>query len=250
MELGTVLKHLNDPALDSCLTIFLKDLISRTDGNLKSVMLFGGVARNDYNKGRSNVNVFMVFDHVDLEVLNQLVTPTQSAMGTCKLSPFILTTGEVGPASSVFAVKLFDIQAHHILLYGEDLVKALQFSDKHLAFISEQELRNQLTRMKFYYLQHFNVPERLTPRILNGFTTLLVNANIYFHLKYGTYLSHRFSIAERLGSEPGFSKALMQDLGRLRKGEINPEVQELNRYYDELMIQYKYLIKLLKQLSP
>ena len=242
------LEKFSDKDLGIQLSSFVDSIKIVSAGNLKSIILFGGVAKGDYTKGKSNTNILFVFDQIDLNVLDQLSIPFQKAIADFQFSPFLLTTSEVEPVKKVFAVKLFDIQQHHVLLYGEDLIGKLDINKDNLRFISEQELRNQLSRMKFFYIQNFNIPEKLLDRIKKSFTTLLVNANTYLFLKTGVYYKTRDEIIAQLIHEPNMDKITLEDLTLLKSGKLQPDKEQTRSLYERLMLQYKYIIKDLEKL--
>lgn len=222
---------------------FLTSLIPLCGDNLKSVELYGGVAKNDYSRGKSNVNILFIFERMDMEVLDALTVLFQKGISDFRLSPFILTTSEVIPSGDVFAVKLFDIQQHHILLYGTDFLSPLKFDRQHLRFISEQELRNQLSRMKFFYIQNFNLPEQILNRAQKAITGFLINANVFLFLKTGKYYASRNEILNGLLEFPGTDKSALEQLVQI-KNQTTPITTELIRNgYDQLMLQCKWLIK-------
>lgn len=227
---------------------FIKALIANSGNNLISAALYGGYAKNDFTIGKSNVNILLVFDYVNMEMLDAISVTIQKAIADFKLSPFILTSSEVVPSSDVFAVKLFDIQKHHVLLYGKDQLLQLTFDKKYLKFISEQELRNQMARMKFFYIQNFNFSEALLKRLQSSFTTLLVNANTYLFLKYGVYLNTRQEIVEKLLTEREMNKESLNKLLYYKNKSSTINAEEIKQGYDILMIEIKHLLKLFKSL--
>lgn len=225
------------------------DIIKERAGtNLVAIILYGGAAKRDYTYGKSNTNMLFVFDHVDLEVLDALSVPFQKAMLDFRMAPFILTSSEIEPSSNVFAGKLFDIQKHHELLYGKDVLSQLAFDKKHLQFIAEQELRNQLSRMKHFYIQNFNLPEQLLSKVQKGFTTLVINANTFLYLKHKTYYATRQEITEHILKEPEMDAEALRRLLRIKNTEGNLSTEEIKGAYDLLMIQYKQLIKAIKHI--
>lgn len=236
-------QKLNDPALEKQLQEFLGTLSKNCGSNLESVVLYGGVAKNDYTAGKSNVNLLFIFDKVDLDLLDSVSLLFMQAMSDFRLSPFILTSSEVQPSSDVFAVKLFDIQQHHLLLYGKDFLAPLKFEAAHLRFISEQELRNQLSRMKFFYLKNFSLPELLLDRVRKGFTSLVINANTLLFLQNGTYYATRGEIIEKLKTLPGADQTALANLAAIKNETSGLSPELIRNAYDQLMLQYKWLIK-------
>lgn len=241
------LKNLQNSELQQQLKEFLDAITKISGSNLKSVILYGGVAKSDYTTGKSNVNLLFIFDKMDLDTLDSICVHFQKAMGDFRMSPFILTSAEVQPSSDVFAVKLFDIQQHHQLLYGEDLLSGLKFDPQHLRFISEMELRNQLSRMKIFYIGHFNLYDQLLQRVQKGFTTLLINANTLLYLKSGKYAATRDEILARLVELPGADRTALEELTAIKNQTAPLSPETIRHAYDQLMLQYKALIKRYKQ---
>jgi hypothetical protein len=237
-----------DAPLKAQLVAFTDDIKQKAGDNLVSIVLYGGAAKNDYKTGKSNTNILFVFDHVDLNVLDMLSVPFQKAMLDFQMAPFILTTSEIEPSSNVFAGKLFDIQKHHALLHGKDVVSHLQFDAKHLQFIAEQELRNQLSRMKYFYIQHFNLPEQLLSKVQKGFTTLVINANTFLYLKHQVYYATRQEITNHILKEPGMDAEALKYLLKVKNGDVKLSPEEIKSAYELLMIQYNQLIKAIKQI--
>jgi hypothetical protein len=237
-----------DEKLKTQITAFTNDIKERSGANLVSIILYGGVAKLDYKSGKSNTNILFVFDHVDLNVLDALSVLFQKAMLDFQMAPFILTSSEIEPSSNVFAGKLFDIQKHHAILYGKDVLSHLGFDLRHLQFIAEQELRNQLSRMKFFYIQHFNLPEQLFSKVQKGFTTFIVNANTFLYLKHKVYYATRQEITEHILKEPEMDAEALTYLLKIKNGENKLSPEEIRSAYDLLMIQYKQLIKAIKHI--
>lgn len=248
MSIPSEIEKIQDQELQEQLRSFIDTVRNHCGENLRSVILYGGVAKGDYTKGKSNTNILMVLESIDINVLNTLAIPFQMAISNFRFSPLLLTSSEVEPVKNVFAVKLFDMQQHHLLLYGEDVLNGLQVDKEHLRFISEQELRNQLARMKFFYIQHFNLPEKLLDKVLKGFTTLLVNANTYLYLKRDVYYTTRMEIINHLSNEPLIDKAVLNELSLLRDGHLQPDAAKTQELYGSLMLQYKYIIKDLEKI--
>jgi hypothetical protein len=230
------------PQLKEQVDAFVNSLKQQTGENLLSVAIYGGAAKTNFTFGKSNVNLLLVFESVDLKVLDAISVTVQKAMSDFHLSPFILTESEIKPSADVFAVKLFDIQKHHQLVYGKDFLNSLHFEKNHLRFISEQEMRNQLTRMKMFYINNFNIPEALSKKLMSGITTLLINANIFLFVKHGVHLSSRTETIDFLLKEKDASEGLHKLLD-MKKANADYTADQIKSGYDLLMIEFHKLIK-------
>lgn len=102
--------------------------------------------------------------------------------------------------------------------------------------------------MKYFYIQNFNLPEQLFSRVQKGFTTLVINANTFLYLKHKAYYATRQEITDHILKEPEMDAEALRYLLTIKNSEVKLSSEEIKAAYDLLMIQYKQLIKAIKQI--
>lgn len=151
--------------LPASLVTALRDLVDSLQGaagpNLAGVILYGGLARGRYRPGRSDVNLVILLRSASEPALRAIGEPLALARRALGVAPLIFTPEEVPAASDTFPTKLRDIQAHHVVLYGEDPFHDLVVSWDHTRLRVEQELRNLLLRLRARHVAAQGAPADL-----------------------------------------------------------------------------------------
>ena len=123
-------------------------LRSALGADLVSVVLYGSAAAGDHQEKFSDYNVLCVLS---------LITPAQLARDRDNFSlvaragnpsPLLLTAHEVENCTDCFAIEFQDIQEHHRILYGADVVAALTIDRSFYRAQVEHELRAKLVRLR------------------------------------------------------------------------------------------------------
>lgn len=124
--------------------------------HVAGLILYGGLARGRFRVGQSDVDLVVLLRDVGEESLNAIAQPLQRAWRSAAVEPWILNIAEVASIADVFATKVFDIQEHHIVLFGEDPFVGLHVVRSHLRWRVEQELRNMAMRLRRRYVSVFD----------------------------------------------------------------------------------------------
>ena len=96
----------------------------------------------------SNVNLVCVLRDTALPKLHALAPAAGWWTKQKHPVPLMITREELDRSADVFAIELMDIQRHHRVLFGQDVVASLQIPmDRHRAQL-EYELREKLIRLR------------------------------------------------------------------------------------------------------
>lgn len=115
--------------------------------SLKSLVLFGSAAEGRL-RATSDVNIAMVFSHLDLDRVKAWRTEVEVLVAAIDLQPLVLLEDEVAAAADAFAVKYFDIQHRRRVLHGTDPFAHLEISDEALRRRVSQVLLNLALRLR------------------------------------------------------------------------------------------------------
>src|SRR5947209_19093262 len=104
---------------------FVSRLRTAAGPNLESIILFGSAAAGDYHPEFSNVNLFCVIRDSSFAALQSLA-PAVKWWGKQKQPPpLFMTREEIARSVDVFTIELIDMQQHHRVLFGEDVIQGL-----------------------------------------------------------------------------------------------------------------------------
>lgn len=88
-----------------------------------------------------------------LAVCNTLHFDSLRGLKQLKEIPIVLTKEELMDGVDVFPIEFLNIRRHHKILYGEDILKEIELSKKHLRHQLEFEFRSKLIHLRKEYLQ-------------------------------------------------------------------------------------------------
>jgi predicted nucleotidyltransferase len=148
-ELTKRLEQVGAPAeIRTALDRLCQELVEAAPENLVSVILFGGLARGRFRSGRSDVDLVVVLRDSSAAKLAAIAPPLRSAWRAVRVEPLLLARPEIPRLTRLFPTKLLDIQAHHVVLWGEDSFAGLNASPEEIRHRVEQELRNLELRLR------------------------------------------------------------------------------------------------------
>ena len=116
--------------------------------NLSSVLVYGSYASGSFTRGVSDINVLIVLDRSDPGRMEDLGRRGSSWIRRNNVTPLILTRSEFLSSADVFPMEYLDIQAHHILLHGEDATRSLTLLKTYLRHQLEDRLRGMVASLR------------------------------------------------------------------------------------------------------
>jgi predicted nucleotidyltransferase len=119
---------------------------------LLSVVLYGSAASGDFVPGRSDVNLALVLESIELDLLARCRPHLATWRRDGIALPLLLTPDDIRRSADIFPVEFLDIVEHHVLLHGTDFFADLSIDPRHLRFQVEHELKAKLVSLREAYL--------------------------------------------------------------------------------------------------
>lgn len=129
---------------------FSDHLIKTSGDDIKSLYLFGSVMiQEDFHFGLSDINTLIVFkDDAD----NAHITKVSEVYSKYNKFPFsvplMFKEKELIEARDVFPIELIEIKEKNLLLYGNDLLKDMEFSLEDIRKQCESEVRAKVLGLR------------------------------------------------------------------------------------------------------
>lgn len=157
------------------ITEFVSRLRQAAGENLQTVILYGSVATGEFHPEFSNVNLLCILREMSFGTLTAL-TPAVAWWSRQKHhAPLMLTRQELERSVDVFSIELLDMQQHHRVLFGDDVLSDLRIPmHRHRAQV-EYELREKVILVRERLLAAAGNKGRLWELLLGSlpaFTTL------------------------------------------------------------------------------
>ncbi len=151
---GLALTQLRLPkAIEHELRMFCEAMLDRYWGKIRSLTVYGSVARHEYNPDRSDINLLIVMEDCSLEALRPALEPIHKARDGCRLTPFFLTPQDIDTSRDVFPIKFYDMRDAYVVIYGQDVLGELKIDDANLRLELEQELKILLLELRQFFIQ-------------------------------------------------------------------------------------------------
>jgi hypothetical protein len=154
---------------------FVTKLRGAAKDNLLGVILFGSAVAGDFHPEYSNVNLLCVLRDSSYAALQAVAAPVKWWDSQKQPPPLFMTRGEVERSADVFTIEMLDMQQHHRVLFGEDVVQKLSIPPNLHREQVEYELREKLTLLRQHLLLALGNDSRLWEvllRSVSSFATL------------------------------------------------------------------------------
>jgi Nucleotidyltransferase domain len=202
---------------------FLKRARDAAGANIESVILFGSAASGDFHPGQSNLNLFCVLRDCSFAALQSIAPVAKWWDRQKQPPPLCMTRKELERSTDVFTIELLDMQQHHRVLFGEDVVQGLRIS-MHIHRVQvEYELREKIILLRQQVLLASGNDSRLWELLLRSvpsFGTLFRHALIA--LGEGAPSGRRDAL-QALSTKMGFDLSSVHQLLDIREHKADPK---------------------------
>jgi hypothetical protein len=213
---------------------FVKRARDAAGSNLESIILFGSAVSGDFHTGLSNLNMFCVLHDCSFAALQALAPMAKWWEKQKQPPPLCMTRKELERSTDVFSIELLDMQQHHRILFGEDVVQGLRISLHVHRVQVEYELREKLILLRQQVLLATGNSARLWDLLLRSvpsFGTLFRHALIA--LGESSPPGRRGAI-EVLSKRVGFDSSAVNQVLDIREKKADPKKIDIN----ELVARY------------
>ena len=187
---------------------------------LHSVILYGSAAAGDHAGKRSDYNVLVVAEALDLDVLKALQAPAAAWEKAGNPSPLLFTIDRLKQAADVFPIELLDIRDCHEVLWGADVIPDLDIRTSALRLQLEHELRSKLITLRQQYLLTRGKPRQVADLMVESVSTFLVLFRAALRLFEREVPAKKLAALERLREHIGFESGVFQTIDGLKRGVV------------------------------
>jgi len=151
---------------------FVSRLRAAAGANLESVILFGSAVAGDFHPEFSNLNLFCVIHDSSFAALQALAPAVKWWDAQKQPPPLFMTRDEIARSTDVFAIELIDMQQHHRIVFGADVLQGLSIPATLHRVQVEYELREKLALLRQHLLLASGSDSRLWKLLLRSVSSL------------------------------------------------------------------------------
>lgn len=146
----------------------VRDWKDQFGDRLRSALLFGSVARNEFVPDVSDINVLLLIDHIDAATLKKASASTRKWVRKAREAPLVFELAHWPRAADVFSIEIADMQDAHEMLHGEDPLANALINEDSMRHQAERELRGKLLQLQTGLLVAANTPAGVGKLLLNS----------------------------------------------------------------------------------
>jgi hypothetical protein len=222
---------LTDHKLDE----FVQKLKAAAADNLKSVILYGSAATEEFHAKHSDLNILCLVSQADAAHLEALHEPVQWWIRRGQRPPLVFTLDELRRSADIFTIELMDMKLRHRILFGENVLANFSVPLHYHSIQVERELRTNWLRLRQAVLAAPKKSKAYLQLMLSSFSTF---AALFRHALIAlgeTRAETKREAIERIAqfaeADPaGFHTILTLREGKLGEREINVD-KTLNQYF-------------------
>ena len=196
--------------------------------NIESIILFGSSVSGDFHPGLSDLNLLCILRECSFAALQALSPVAKWWEKQKQPPPLCMTRKELERSTDVFTIELLDMQQHHRVLLGEDVVQGLRISVHVHRVQVEYELREKLILLRQQILLASGNESRMWDLLLHSvpsFGTLFRHALIA--LGDNSHARRREAV-DALAKRVAFDPAAIQQVLDVREHKADRKKIDIN----------------------
>ena len=206
---------------------FVEKLVSDWGDDLTHVFVVGSATTPDFDEKTSDINTLVVLKEIHFKQLSTL-----AGMGTKFgrkgiTAPMPFTREEIARSLDVFPVEFLTFKLHHQCIRGDDFIEELEIGRPELRLQCERELRRAQVRLGQDYLRALNSRKLLGMLLRATYSSVLPMLTAVLVLKDQEPPPERVDLVAAAARAVEVDSEPLQELERLRRGQIKPDVEEL-----------------------
>lgn len=165
------------PLTQDYLKVFGRELVS--------LVLYGSAAGGSYIRGKSDINLLVVLTPAGMDKFTDVLDTVKAWKKRRVAIPLIMTHDFIESSLDSYPIEFLGMKNNHILIYGEDVLKELNFNPADLRLQIERELRGKLLLLREGYLEAEGKPKHLRVLISKSLTAFISIFNALLYFKQG-----------------------------------------------------------------
>jgi hypothetical protein len=124
------------------------ELVGRLGTSLRSLLIYGGIARRRYRVGQSDVNLMLIMEDASAEHVDAIAEPLRAGWLEARVRPYIVADTELAALAEAFPTLVLDIKRYNIVVHGTNPLGDIAVDPEDLRRRVEQELANVALRLR------------------------------------------------------------------------------------------------------
>jgi hypothetical protein len=194
---------------------------------LRTVVLYGSAAAGELIAKRSDYNVLVIVDSLDLDALTRGAAVARAWAEGGNPPPLTLTTAEWRASADIFPMEYADILERHRVLHGTPPFDGVAVQREHLRLQLEQQAMGKLLQLRQGILAAGGDRKRLQELLAASLSTFMVIFRAVVRLHGEAPPTDYEALSARVGALAGFDAAPFIGVVRHVRGKGRLEDRDL-----------------------
>jgi hypothetical protein len=212
---------------------FQDEILSSYQDKIHSLTITGSALTEDFDPGQSDVNSVIVFNKMELQLL-ELMAPLGKKYGKKRIAaPLIMTPEYIMNSLDVFPMEFLNIKLIHKTVFGEDLFQALEINRLDLRLQCERELKVRLIGLRQAYISSAGDIKTLTDMFINtisGYIPLFRGIVLVLGKEPPTINK---DVLISLEESSGVNTGVFKDVLKQKKHKSKLTIKQLNTFFED-----------------
>lgn len=186
---------------------------------LRCVAVYGSAARGEQIAKRSDLNVLVLVDSVDMQHLRREAAVARSWQEGGNPPPLTLTVSEWQASADIFPIEFSDILAHHKVVHGALPMDGVRVHREHLRLQLEHEVRSKILRLRHAVLSSGADGRALAQVLADSSSTLMVLIRAALRLAGEAPPADSLAMLEMVPARLGFDAGIFRRVLRHARGD-------------------------------
>ena len=211
------------PAGDLMATMTLDQLVEQLTkvygAELRAVVLYGSAAAGQHVAKRSDYNVLVIVDSLDVDSLSRGAAVAGAWSESGNPPPLTLTTSEWRSSADIFPMEYADILGRHKVLHGNPPFDGISVDPRHLRLELEQQAMGKLLQLRQGIFAAHGEWKRQAELLSASLTTFMVIFRALLRLHGEEPPTDYTALTERVAALSGIDSASFTRVVRHVRGE-------------------------------
>ena len=239
--------------MQKLLQTYVKEVKGAFGDQLEGLLLYGSAVRGEFLRGRSNLNILLLFSSYDSAILKQYSVLHRRWSKEQIVVPLFLTEEELRMTAAVFPLEFLEIQEQHRVLDGRDPFIGFHVKTDRLREAVVQGFTSHILRLRQRYVEGGGSDEATTILLPLSITSTIPLLRGVRRLLGRAPLSHSDAVISDVGEQLNLDLQGLLDAWLLKRGQISPGPHEVPRLFDRYLhatILVTRAVEQLPQLEP
>lgn len=224
---------------------YCSDLLMILGSNIRSILIYGSASSGEYIQGKSDINLLVVCDKIDIDVLKSLEKVVKGGIKRKIPPPLLFTPEHIKRSKDVFPIEFLEMKDNHVTIYGEEIFEKLDINDEHLRLECEEQIKGKLIRTRQAWFEATGNKKRVASLLYTSLVNIIPSVKGIIRLKGETPPLIRRDVIDMVDKLLDIDLYVFVEVLDAKKGVKIKDIDNIfQRYLEALYLLASYVDKM------